>query len=497
MHRLLVLVSLGLFAAATSAQPAREQVSIQQVQVAGPDIRLYLDLTDAKGASLSQLTTQQVSVVGGSAPVEVKSVRKLSSTEDVAYVVLVDVSRSTKPREQETTAVLQRWVRQLTGGESMAIITFGDDVQVKQDFTSRQELLLAATNIEANAQQTQLFSAVQKAFELSRRQDKQLPFRRAIILLSDGKNDEKSSGLKENDIVGLAQASGVPFFAIDSGRPGATGCNYCYPILSRLATVTGGRCEQLGRRSISESFDSLRKAIRDVFVVEAKCAKCDRVPREITVQLRVGDSILPSRAKLLAVGPDPEDLRRAEAEERRQSESRAKEAERLRFMYAVGGGLIVVLLLVLGFGLWRSRKKPEAVEVQPPAPPPPLPPAPPPPEVPAAIPTESPAPPPPANLEFIVVGGSSDVRHYQAALSGNVLLGYGPQCQIRIQNDPEMSEQQCEFFWSNEKVFVRPIDPDGQTYVGGGRLRATRPIEHEEVLRVGRTNLRMLVHVNA
>lgn len=88
------------------------------------------------------------------------------------------------------------------------------------------------------------------------------------------------------------------------------------------------------------------------------------------------------------------------------------------------------------------------------------------------------------------------MRNYQAALLGSVLLGHGPQCQIRIQDDPEVSEQQCEFFWSDERVFVRPIDPDGQTYVGGGRLRAQRPIENEEVMRVGRTNLRLLLRIN-
>lgn len=95
-------------------------------------------------------------------------------------------------------------------------------------------------------------------------------------------------------------------------------------------------------------------------------------------------------------------------------------------------------------------------------------------------------------LEFVVVGGGRLAKTYEVPLRTTVLLGRGSECQIRL-DDEEIAEAQCEFSWVNDRVYVRDVSPSSATFVGGGRLRVPRPIETEETIRVGRTELRILI----
>ena len=91
-----------------------------------------------------------------------------------------------------------------------------------------------------------------------------------------------------------------------------------------------------------------------------------------------------------------------------------------------------------------------------------------------------------------VVGGQASGREYTAPLASRVTLGRGAGCDIRLDDDA-VAEVQCEFMWLDDAVYVRDLAAESPTLVGGAQLRVPRPIEDRDTLRVGHTELRLII----
>jgi Mg-chelatase subunit ChlD len=470
----LVPLVIGCLMAAVSHAAGASQVSIQQVLTEDhPNLVFYVDVLDASGRPVETLSKSQI-VVGGPAPIQITDVRPTKDDEGVAYVLLIDVSRSLSPeRHQEMLATVRRWIEGLGRGDEMAIVSFGSRVDIRQDFTTNAELLSRSLDgLAATDRSTHLFAAINKALELGRRRDAGLPPRRTIVILSDGENSEQETGLTADDIVrGIAKET-VPVFAIDaSPRVQASG-DYCNATLSRFATVSGGTCGKLGSRPMEEAFASVRAAVRRAHVVHAVCKECpaDGQPHNYWIEVTLGSVIPRSEVHAVAIYAS---TRRQDSEQEVPPPPFYRQPQ-----WVVLWLLLLLAAIVVTVVVMRERRRKAMVppSVPPPAEPEPV-------EVPD---------PPTCGVRLVVVGGLDSGRTYEAPLRDRIVIGRGSG-DIQIANDPDVAETECDLTRRNGRIFIKRLNDEAETLVNGTPLPVPRAIEHNDVIRVGRTSLRVQV----
>jgi VWFA-related protein len=225
-----IVLALVLAGAATAGQAAA--VSIQKVDLSRPpEIHVYFTVTDASGNAVLGLTDREVSVLCDGTAQTVASLQSvLEGGEVLAAALLFDRSGSVKKALDPTKEAAAGFIRRLSLGDRIAVISFDDRVRVDTPFTEDKAAAEAALRRIGIGQDTALYDAIDAALvalkdEASRRQ--------AIVILSDGL-DTKSLR-KKAEVIGEAKARGIPLFAIGMGetidREG----------LSAMAAETGGR----------------------------------------------------------------------------------------------------------------------------------------------------------------------------------------------------------------------------------------------------------------
>lgn len=201
------------------------------------DVTCYLDILDAQQQRVSGvLPTELSGLLGGVALQVEQPVPFEEAGEGVAYTVMLDVSGTMKgnPYKQAVEGVGQM-VERLRPQDYMSLYVFGDTVDCLSDFSNDKAGLSAAfQGKEANANKTFLYQAILQARKANQRIDSALPRRRAMVIMSDGKDE--GSGITIDDLFRQPLLIEVPIFSV-----GFTKIDGQYlDNMERLSTLTSG-----------------------------------------------------------------------------------------------------------------------------------------------------------------------------------------------------------------------------------------------------------------
>jgi len=242
----ILLVLLIAVALLTNWQSARAQEPAiylyleKSDSTAFPNIELHLSAWDANGLPLTTLQPEDLFIreENGVAfhPEQVQA-----DTQSAVWVALVlDISGSMQgqPLTDARTAAA-RFLDRLGANDRAALIAFSDPVDVDPQklnpqrelgFTSQRSALYdTIENLRAGGN-THLYNAVSKAVGLF---NDPSSGHRAILVLSDGRNDPETIGDPDQPIR-LARQAHIPVFVIGLGK------QIDEPYLRRLANETGG-----------------------------------------------------------------------------------------------------------------------------------------------------------------------------------------------------------------------------------------------------------------
>jgi len=237
---LLIALTMGSFHQA-EAQENAISLHISQVDITGyPAITVHLSAWDESGLPLAGLAPENFTLQeDGGAPFHPATVQ--ADTEAPLSVVLVlDVSGSmTGQPLADARQAAARFLDRLATGDRAALIAFSDSVNPEpQQLDARREMAFTSDlspmydlieSLEAQGG-THLYNAMTKAVRLAAGLP---PGHRAILLLSDGRNEPAVVG-DPDEAIQLAEAANVPVFVIGLGN------GIDEPYLRRLANETGG-----------------------------------------------------------------------------------------------------------------------------------------------------------------------------------------------------------------------------------------------------------------
>lgn len=216
---------------ATRDLPSDFQVVLHQIDVNRyPDLVAYFSVFDARGEPWPALTLENLAVAEDDAPVNF-ALYTVAPTEPLAIALVVDTSGSMRgePLAQATQA-LRTFITSLGPNDAASLIAFNTQYELLQPFTTDKEALVAAVDMLQAGGETVLYDTVRYALGQVSAQ----PFgRRAVIVLSDGKDTASLSTLDE--VIARATLLNIPVYTLGLQQSQ----DFDAATLERLAQETG------------------------------------------------------------------------------------------------------------------------------------------------------------------------------------------------------------------------------------------------------------------
>ncbi len=471
------------------APAAVSNLRISQARAVVPSVAVYLDIRAENGATVADVRAEQFQAEIGGYPASAKSLQPFSASgEGIAYIFLVDVSKSLKPEQfaQIRNALLQ-WTEKMGDKDRVAIVTFGESVKTIQDFTADKEALktkivgLALTDLH-----TRLHEGLLRALDLGRRDDTDLPRRRVIVTLTDGVADAAGGSSREDAMARIKEES-VPIFAIGfaAASVSARAKDEGFKALGAFAHASGGTFIAADSRPLAGIFAELHKIVREAYLLMLDCATCpgDGRTYPLRVKLQADKHILTATSQVrLAPGAVLPVVSQATPPKPEQIDS-------LPLWVWIASGIATIA--VLGFVLTGRKKK--VPEGQPAAPEPT-------PNLPVkqtiAVPTGLPVPAitetrPGIPIQLTAVSGTQRGREWLAEVGTETVIGRSINCAVVIDDDSEVSSRHTVLSAAGGLLFVDDLGSTNGTAINGTPINGRRRVSDGDLILVGRTELRL------
>lgn len=437
-----------------------------------PEITVYLEALNTDGSPVLHLSKENLTATLGTHPATVQSLQTFGATgEGVAYIFLVDVSKSLKQKQfGQMRQVLNTWIDSMTDKDLAAVIIFGSDVRKIQDFTAdKGALKTLVAGLHPTDNYTKLHESLVQAVELGRsRLDADIPARRAILILSDGQ-DDYPGGLTRQMVLDKLRADPVPIYAIGFSNLKGAEKEKCLKSLGEFTVTSGGSFLQVDEAQFAQACDRMWHHIRNVWVAQLNCDACQGDGNVHRLQLTLvdgGKKISEGLDIRLLASTTPKPIENSEKEvNAKPINVQTIEAKQNLMPFVVGG---IILALIIGAMIWRRTRRPSM----------------------------SPPPTSPRygkKLRFTPIRGDDMSEPKEVTLSDRLVLGREAQCDIALTEDKKASRRHCELSLQKGEVFIRDLDSKNGTLVNGVPITGPVKLEADDIILLGNTELRLSI----
>ena len=292
---LCVTVVLALVGMARTFAQEEYQLSVDQVITStdGAQLTALASVLDSASRPVVGLTSFEAAIDGE--PVPLVSVEPVVNDETgVAVLLLIDVSGSMQgePLAQARVAA-ETFVSGLLAQDVAAVLPFAGTVSNEADFTADREVLLAQIRaLRVQRTGTALYDAVVKG--LSSAVGAPVP-RRAVVLLTDGRDQEGVSKSTRADTLRAATEAGLPIFSIGLGESADV------DFLRRLSEAAGGALYRApGPADVPAIFDAIGTKLRSQYALTLSLPASGLQDRVLEISVSVEGGVLTSRASFRA-----------------------------------------------------------------------------------------------------------------------------------------------------------------------------------------------------
>lgn len=258
--------------AEAAPQKGESDESITTIRRNVEEVNVVFTVTDKRGHYVKDLTREDFKVIDDNKPAE--QIRSFSNQTDLPLQVglLVDASNSVRDRfkfEQESAIqFMNQTIR--PHYDRAFIVGFDVTPEVTQDFTDSTEDLSKGVRALRPGGGTAMYDALYFACrDKLARASASGPLRRAIILLSDG--DDNQSHVTREEAIEMAQRAEVIVYTISTNVSGMK--HQGDKVLERIAEATGGRAFfPFQIRDVADAFGEIQDELRSQYALSYKPA---------------------------------------------------------------------------------------------------------------------------------------------------------------------------------------------------------------------------------
>jgi Mg-chelatase subunit ChlD len=269
---LLAGIAAGGAAAQQPAAPVTPAtLRLSQVVARLPKVHFFAVAQTADGDPVMLRSSEGVTARIGSKILPVT----LEAHDGIAIIFLVDISNSLQPRQFELVKrSLANWVGTLGAADRAAIVTFGARVRTVQDFTADKNRLTGIIQgLAPHDPQTRLYQGLVQAIDLSHRLDENLPPRRAIIVLTDG-IDDQLGGAGRGEVIDKLGNDPVPIYGIGAARRRNPQVDQALKSFSELTRLSGGDFRRVDDANLDQQYRELHGIVDATMHFIAECRDC-------------------------------------------------------------------------------------------------------------------------------------------------------------------------------------------------------------------------------
>jgi Ca-activated chloride channel family protein len=261
------------------------------------EVNVLFIATDRHGKFVRNLNQTDFSIFDDHKPVESILNFRRETDLPIELGLLMDVSGSVQGRfgfeKEAAIGFLQHIIR--PGYDRAFVVGFNNESHLTQDFTDQVPLLAAGVQHLSNGGGTALYDAIYKACkEKLLRDHSDHPIRKAIVILSDGEDNQ--SEYTRAQAIEMAQRAEVLVYAISTDDSGLILRGD--KVLEDLASATGGRAFfPYKMKDITHSFAAIEDELRSQYAVSYKPSDFDADGRYRSIQITALKKDLQVRAR--------------------------------------------------------------------------------------------------------------------------------------------------------------------------------------------------------
>ncbi|WP_326533857.1 FHA domain-containing protein [Pseudorhodoferax sp.] len=491
--------ALHLLAALATLPAWAAPLQISQVADRTPDLAVFLNGSGMPAVPAGG-TAPLVTAALGNVALPLKSSAAWDRAQGLSLVVALDVSRSLgQAGMQALRGGVLHVLPKLPPRSQAALLAIGDEVRTVRGFGPAAELGEAAlAGLDADAPETALYEGLLTAQELAARAADTLPLRRAVLLLTDGLDDSRK-GFGREEALGKAAEADAPVFALVLvPQRMSSKQREDIKVLAQIARASGGNLLQSTAPELNRNLQRLLDEAQQAQLLMLDCKAClrDGVARMLQLGVKYSDVTLQDTRSVRLVAPPPvavvEPVAPAASAAAPPASHPAPAPMRedgwLQRLLARLAALALWHWLVLGAVVvgvvWVVQRRKE---------PPPEPP-------PDAQPSDGP------RLDGVVIiapqpdGGEHrtitlDIdgqgRRQVRVGTAELLLGRAGSSDVATGGDAEASKRHAALYLQRGALMLRDLGSSNGTYLNGTRLVRPEPVHDRDVIRIGRTELRV------
>src|SRR6266545_4276632 len=264
-----------------------------QIKTVTVNVRLPVTVTDKNNHFVVDLKETDFEIAEDKTPQAIISFQPQSNLP-LDLAVLMDTSNSVKSKLKfEKDAALTFLETMLNSRQDRALFaTFDSQVELRQDFTSRLDLLTQAIDKVRAQGGTRMYDAIYSICEEKMMAPTSLGRRHAMVVITDGEDTESERELK--DAIDIAQRSETTVYVISTESGGSFGAQLGLvdrkedKELKRLAEETGGRAFfTADLAELGKSLDGIARELRSQYLIayEPANGNYDGKFRQVEVRL--------------------------------------------------------------------------------------------------------------------------------------------------------------------------------------------------------------------
>jgi len=271
---------------AADAAAAADSEAVAVIRVRPNEVNVVFTVTDKRGRRITDLKQSDFRVLDDNKPPEVIRSFLAETNLPLQVGLLIDASNSVRDRfkfEQESAIEFLNQTIQPRKDQAF-VIGFDVTPEVTQDFTDNSELLAHGVHALRPGGGTALYDALYYACrDKLLKAPKSITVRRAIILLSDG--DDNQSHVTREEAIEMAQRAEAVVYTISTNVSGTAQAGD--KVLDRIADATGGKpFHPFQIRDVANAFAEIQDELRSQYAISYKPAdfKTDGHYRSIDIE---------------------------------------------------------------------------------------------------------------------------------------------------------------------------------------------------------------------
>ena len=275
--------------ATTDEQRPADDQSVTTLKTGTNEVNVVFVVTDKHGKRITDLRQNDFQILDDNKPpTEVRSFHAETNLP-LQVGLLIDASNSVRDRfkfEQESAIeFLNQTIHPRI--DSAFVVGFDVTPEVTQDFTDNTELLAHGVHELRPGGGTALYDALYYACrDKLMKAPKGSPVRRAIILLSDG--DDNQSHVTREEAIEMAQRAEAVVYTISTNVSGTKGEGD--KVLDRIADATGGRpFHPFQIRDVANAFAEIQDELRSQYAVSYRPADLKNDGHYRTIEIVAND----------------------------------------------------------------------------------------------------------------------------------------------------------------------------------------------------------------